>query len=116
MGNIRGKDPLGPWARFAQFYKVSNFWLLFKYKLRKDTYAAFFEYLGAGIATVVISFWLCTYYNVIISWAMFYLVSSFRNPLPWISCNNWWNSDNCWDVSNNSVSTGEISSTQEFFE
>lgn len=52
---------------------------------------------------------------------MFYLVSSFQNPLPWISCDNWWNSDNCWDVHSNqstmmSNSGGNISSTQEFFD
>jgi len=43
---------------------------------------------GAGIATVTISFWLCTYYNVIISWAMFYFVSSLQDPLPWTGCGN----------------------------
>jgi SNF family Na+-dependent transporter len=41
------------------------------------------------VATVVISFWLCTYYNVIISWAMFYMAHSFIDPLPWTNCNNW---------------------------
>ena len=77
---------------------------------------------GAGVATVTISFWLTTYYNVIIAWAMFYLVSSFRDPLPWTGCDNWWNTDDCWDVSQNSTnSTGEetsgkISSTQEYYE
>ena len=48
---------------------------------------------------------------------MFYLVSSFQDPLPWIGCDNWWNTDNCWDVhSNQTSSTGNISSTQEFFD
>ena len=44
---------------------------------------------GAGVGTVVISFFLCTYYNVILSWAMFYLTASFQSPLPWASCQNW---------------------------
>ena len=44
---------------------------------------------GAGVGTVVISFFLCTYYNVILSWAMFYLTASFQTPLPWSTCNNW---------------------------
>ncbi len=46
----------------------------------------------------MISFWLCTYYNVIISWAMFYFVNSFRSPLPWAGCGNPWNSESCWDI------------------
>lgn len=86
---------------------------------------------GAGFATVVISFWLATYYNVIISWAMYYLVSSFQDPLPWISCNNTWTDDSCLSVSPDSnftsiikdiVNVTEIknisrrSSTQQFYE
>ena len=44
---------------------------------------------GAGVGTVFISFFLCTYYNVILAWAMFYLASSFQSPLPWATCDNW---------------------------
>ena len=44
---------------------------------------------GAGVGTVVISFLLSTYYNVILSWALFYLISSFQDPLPWAGCSNW---------------------------
>merc|ERR1719483_1326987 len=50
---------------------------------------------GAGIATVVMSFLLSTYYNVIMSWALFYFLSSFSSPLPWETCNNAWNSPDC---------------------
>jgi SNF family Na+-dependent transporter len=86
---------------------------------------------GAGIATVVISFWLCTYYNVIISWAMFYLAHSFVDPLPWTNCNNSWNTENCFSDNNNNNSTEAyidnelssnvtqdrgVSSSQEFYE
>lgn len=53
---------------------------------------------GAGVATVVLTFWLATYYNVIIGWAIFYLFSSFADPLPWVSCNNTWNTPFCLDT------------------
>uniref|UniRef100_UPI00398F4748 sodium- and chloride-dependent GABA transporter ine-like isoform X1 n=2 Tax=Pristiophorus japonicus TaxID=55135 RepID=UPI00398F4748 len=53
---------------------------------------------GVGVATVVISFLLCTYYNVIITWALYYLFNSLRSSLPWQSCNNTWNIvENCSD-------------------
>eukprot|EP00092_Neocalanus_flemingeri_P033536 GFUD01036454.1.p1 GENE.GFUD01036454.1~~GFUD01036454.1.p1 ORF type:complete len:609 (+),score=101.36 GFUD01036454.1:134-1960(+) len=78
---------------------------------------------GAGVGTVVISFLLSTYYNVILSWALFYLISSFQDPLPWVGCNNWWNSEFCFKNSENISGISKmfnqsmgISSTQEFFD
>ena len=53
------------------------------------------------MATVVLTFWLATYYNVIIGWAMFYLFSSFTDPLPWVSCNNTWNTHYCLETKEN---------------
>ena len=38
---------------------------------------------GAGLSTVIMSFLLTTYYNVIMAWALFYLVYSFSPSLPW---------------------------------
>ncbi|XP_061907295.1 sodium- and chloride-dependent GABA transporter 1 [Entelurus aequoreus] len=46
---------------------------------------------GVGLATVVISYVFCTYYNVLMSWALFYLVNSFGATPPWKTCNNSWN-------------------------
>ncbi|ESO10226.1 hypothetical protein HELRODRAFT_72882 [Helobdella robusta] len=46
---------------------------------------------GVGLSTVMLSFFLATYYNVILSWALYFLIESFQTPLPWSSCNNWWN-------------------------
>ena len=80
-----------------------------------------FVLVGAGAATVVLSFLLCTYYNVILTWALYYLFSSFQHPLPWSSCNHTWNRvDQCWlntdGESNSTRPINSISPTQDFFE
>ncbi|XP_033922027.1 sodium- and chloride-dependent transporter XTRP3 isoform X2 [Melopsittacus undulatus] len=41
---------------------------------------------GVGIASVVVSFFLSMYYNVINAWAFWYLFHSFQDPLPWATC------------------------------
>lgn len=75
---------------------------------------------GAGVGTVIISFLLSTYYNVILAWAMFYLLSSFQQDLPWTSCDNWWNSELCFnpvDGSRNATNlTRRVTSNQEYFD
>jgi len=38
---------------------------------------------GVGLASVMASFSIVAYYNVIISWSLIYLISSFKNPMPW---------------------------------
>ncbi|XP_020660233.1 sodium- and chloride-dependent transporter XTRP3 isoform X1 [Pogona vitticeps] len=41
---------------------------------------------GVGIASVIVSFFLSMYYNVINAWAFWYLFHSFQDPLPWAYC------------------------------
>ncbi|KAK6473404.1 sodium- and chloride-dependent GABA transporter ine-like isoform X1 [Huso huso] len=70
---------------------------------------------GVGLATVAISFIMCSYYNVVITWALYYLFSSFQSPLPWQSCNNTWNvMENCTDHLSNR-SAGTTTASQQFF-
>ncbi|NXR76074.1 S6A12 protein, partial [Pycnonotus jocosus] len=57
---------------------------------------------GIGYASQVIVGYLNVYYVIILSWALFYLFSSFTSVLPWASCNNPWNSDLCVDILNRS--------------
>jgi len=73
---------------------------------------------GTGVATAIMSFLLSTYYNVIIAWALYYLVSSFYDPLPWIGCDNSWNTDKCWDGTLNATKplNDTVSAPQEFFD
>ena len=77
---------------------------------------------GVGVATVVISFILCTYYNVIITWAIYYLVNSLRAELPWYGCEAQWSSPNCTVAVNRSTENataatwGGVSPIQDFFD
>nr|XP_012805026.2 sodium- and chloride-dependent transporter XTRP3 isoform X2 [Jaculus jaculus] len=41
---------------------------------------------GVGVASVVASFFLSMYYNVINAWSFWYLFHSFQDPLPWSVC------------------------------
>lgn len=69
--------------------------------------------LGVGVASVVLSFIVSIYYNLIITWSLYYFFNSFRDPLPWDGCNKTWNTENC-----SSYFTGSNDSTtasQEFF-
>ncbi|CAH0597003.1 unnamed protein product [Chrysodeixis includens] len=52
---------------------------------------------GVGFCAVMVAFYVSFYYNVIIGWAFYFLVSSARSELPWVHCDNSWNTDQCWD-------------------
>ncbi|XP_003476928.2 sodium- and chloride-dependent transporter XTRP3 [Cavia porcellus] len=41
---------------------------------------------GVGVASVVVSFFLGMYYNVVNTWGFWYLFHSFQDPLPWSVC------------------------------
>ncbi|KAJ0012537.1 hypothetical protein NQD34_016871 [Periophthalmus magnuspinnatus] len=57
---------------------------------------------GVGIASQVIVSYLNIYYIVVLAWGIFYLFNSFQNPLPWSSCDNWWNTKACLTKGNES--------------
>uniref|UniRef100_A0A8C1LBU9 Transporter n=1 Tax=Cyprinus carpio TaxID=7962 RepID=A0A8C1LBU9_CYPCA len=50
---------------------------------------------GIGFAICIIALYVSFYYNTIIAWALFYFYSSFSSTLPWTSCDNAWNTENC---------------------
>ncbi|XP_052802432.1 sodium- and chloride-dependent GABA transporter ine-like [Mya arenaria] len=105
VGQLTQQGPIGAINRLCPFFK------------------------GAGLATVVISFLFTTYYNVIISWAFYYMFSSFTSTLPWADCNHDWNSEHCFDGANKTIldpitnatiivprSNDSLSPTEDFFE
>ncbi|CAH1283761.1 unnamed protein product [Diabrotica balteata] len=73
IGQFTGRGPIGALGHLCPLFK------------------------GTGIASVVISFLLSTYYSVIIAYGIFYFFTSFRVNQPWDDCTHRWNTKNCWD-------------------
>jgi solute carrier family 6 amino acid transporter-like protein 5/7/9/14 len=48
---------------------------------------------------VLVSGIVCIYYNIIMAWALYYIYSVLRSigtgRVPWESCDNWWNTEQC---------------------
>lgn len=51
---------------------------------------------GVGYGMVIISGIVCVYYNIIITWTIYYLYMCFRAVLPWSTCDNDWNTETCY--------------------
>ncbi|XP_054456756.1 sodium- and chloride-dependent betaine transporter-like [Anoplopoma fimbria] len=52
---------------------------------------------GAGYSNIMIQLYSRTY-TIVLAWALLYLFYCFRDPLPWTTCNNPWNTDECVDL------------------
>lgn len=50
---------------------------------------------GLGFSSAVMCFLCDLYYIVLLAWSIYYLLMSLRFELPWASCDNWWNTENC---------------------
>ncbi|XP_076344919.1 sodium- and chloride-dependent glycine transporter 2-like isoform X2 [Tachypleus tridentatus] len=51
---------------------------------------------GLGLAQVLAAAMVAIYYNVIISWTLFYFFDSFRSQVPWKLCDYWFNTESCF--------------------
>ncbi|XP_011414893.3 sodium- and chloride-dependent glycine transporter 1 [Magallana gigas] len=60
---------------------------------------------GVGYGMIIISGIVCVYYNIIITWTIYFLYHSFKAVLPWSTCGNSWNTEKCYI-------RGEINLTQ----
>ncbi|XP_046366329.2 sodium-dependent dopamine transporter-like [Haliotis rufescens] len=54
---------------------------------------------GIGWAVVLIAFYTDFFYNVVIAWCLHFFIASFTWELPWVHCNNKWNTPLCYDGS-----------------
>ncbi|CRK99499.1 CLUMA_CG012818, isoform A [Clunio marinus] len=53
---------------------------------------------GVGYCTLLVISYVSIYYMVIIAWVLYYLWTSFFPTLIWGSCDNEWNSENCFST------------------
>lgn len=42
--------------------------------------------LPAGLGCLSVSFLISLYYNMVLTWVLWYLLNSFQQPLPWATC------------------------------
>lgn len=76
---------------------------------------------GLGYGGILLMLYTVMYYIVILAWALLYLFSSFHSVLPWATCNNTWNTENCADfnlvsLSHGNISGNTVSSVEEFWQ
>uniref|UniRef100_A0A182J770 Transporter n=1 Tax=Anopheles atroparvus TaxID=41427 RepID=A0A182J770_ANOAO len=96
VGQYTGRGPIGALGQLCPLFK------------------------GTGLASVVVSFLMSTYYSVIIAYAIYYFFTSFRPELPWTDCSHRWNTPDCWipERMKHNLTRPEMSRTptEEFFE
>ncbi|XP_041672618.1 sodium- and chloride-dependent GABA transporter 2-like [Cheilinus undulatus] len=65
---------------------------------------------GSGYSIIMIQLY-SRFYIIILAWALLYLIYCFRDPLPWATCNNPWNTEFCVDltsVNRSAILTGNL--------
>ncbi|XP_035905556.1 sodium- and chloride-dependent GABA transporter ine isoform X1 [Anopheles stephensi] len=96
VGQYTGRGPIGALGQLCPLFK------------------------GTGLASVVVSFLMSTYYSVIIAYAIYYFFTSFRPELPWTDCSHRWNTPDCWipERMKHNLTRPDMSRTptEEFFE
>ncbi|XP_052222330.1 sodium- and chloride-dependent glycine transporter 2-like isoform X2 [Dreissena polymorpha] len=56
---------------------------------------------GVGMSVVLITACIIVYYNVVVSWCVYFFFASMTSQLPWSDCENEWNTCRCRDTTMN---------------
>ncbi|KAH1000895.1 hypothetical protein HUJ04_013166 [Dendroctonus ponderosae] len=90
LGQFNRQGPISLW-RICPLFKGFS-------RALKRCWSTFHPLLGVGFCAVLVAFYVSFYYNVILAWALYYLGSSISAELPWMHCNNSWNTEQCWEL------------------
>ncbi|XP_022100182.1 sodium- and chloride-dependent neutral and basic amino acid transporter B(0+)-like [Acanthaster planci] len=63
---------------------------------------------GVGIGMVIVSAWVGIYYNVVITYTLYYMFQSLTTSLPWAGCGHEWNTEYCSDLVSDCLDSGGI--------
>ncbi|XP_033636219.1 sodium- and chloride-dependent neutral and basic amino acid transporter B(0+)-like [Asterias rubens] len=63
---------------------------------------------GVGIGMVIVSAWVGIYYNVVITYTLYYMFMSLTTSLPWAGCDHEWNTAFCSDLYKDCIKSGGI--------
>ena len=63
---------------------------------------------GVGYGMVVCSGLVAIYYNVIITYTIFYMLKSMTTSLPWVGCHHDWNTPYCSELAEECFANGGI--------
>jgi hypothetical protein len=70
---------------------------------------------GVGCAMVTVSLIVCIYYNVIMSYTVYYMVSSFASEVPWSKCDpRWADMSTCYVRGSRAVSTKPVDNLSKY--
>ncbi|XP_076452888.1 sodium-dependent serotonin transporter-like [Babylonia areolata] len=72
-------------------------------------------FCGIGYGICIVATFVGSYYNTIIGWALYYLVTSFRSELLFATCDNSWNTAHCVKPTDSNGTNDSVSAATEFF-
>ncbi|EDV19638.1 uncharacterized protein TRIADDRAFT_33157 [Trichoplax adhaerens] len=70
---------------------------------------------GIGVSMIMQMLLFGIYYVVLFSWVFYFLIASFVDPLPWTTCDNAWNTENCLTGNESMPNVSGTSPSEEFF-
>uniref|UniRef100_H2ZHX5 Transporter n=1 Tax=Ciona savignyi TaxID=51511 RepID=H2ZHX5_CIOSA len=71
---------------------------------------------GIGFCMVILNILVSIYYNVIITYTLFYFFASLTPTLPWENCDNWWNNPTHCSTKFDITKTRGTNPSEEFWE
>ena len=91
--------------------RIFNYFVCINFKINFEIFLneCFLNFnSGVGIGMVIVSAWVGIYYNVVITYTLYYMFMSLTTSLPWAGCDHEWNTAFCSDLYKDCIKSGGI--------